>query len=296
MKKSIRTAIKILIGIVILLMLYLKIGPHEILSNLKRIAPLTLIFVLFIYIINRLIDGFNVHILIKCISKKMTYLKTLKYYIYSWSVGMFLPSKIGELSFAYFFKNEDIKPEEAFAIQLLDKAITLTILIPIGLCGMAMIFSGERALLTLAIMLALTLAALLILKFAHKLSKGIREKITTASNTLKKMWKGHKKAIALNFTLTIIKLVVLALITKTIFVSLNADIPLISIIMINSITLVVGLIPISVSGLGIRQALGTYLYALFGISPAVSLAMYTITLILNYGTAGIFAGKLLVKK
>jgi len=295
MKKTTENILKITLGILILILLYSKIGAYDIINNILKLDFFLVIALFLIYALVRLMDGYNIYILIKCVDKNTKYLNLFKHYLYSWSIGMFLPSKIGELSLAYFLK-EKIRPIKTLAIQLLDKSITIVILILIGLYGIYQMVSKERAILVAILIVLCIPVSLLILKFIKNKFQKLKEKIEVFVQTLKDMSRNHKKEITLNFIVTIIKTIMMALITKIVFTRLDTDISILAIITINAITMLTSLIPISISGLGIKQALGTYLYALIGIAPAIALTQYTVMIIFNYGTASIMASKALIKR
>ena len=89
-------------------------------------------------------------------------------------------------------------------------------------------------------------------------------------------------AIIINFLVTIVKLFVLGVFYYFIFLSFGARLDYISVILIANIVMIISLIPISLSGLGIRESSAVFLYSLIGAPTEVTLATYILANVLNY--------------
>jgi uncharacterized protein (TIRG00374 family) len=80
---------------------------------------------------------------------------------------------------------------------------------------------------------------------------------------------------------------VIGLVFLVIFVSLGQSIGLTQIIIINSIGIIISLIPITPAGLGVREAVAVLLYSRIGVPGEVTITVYLFFAILNYLTAAI---------
>ncbi|MBW2993393.1 flippase-like domain-containing protein, partial [Candidatus Woesearchaeota archaeon] len=66
------------------------------------------------------------------------------------------------------------------------------------------------------------------------------------------------------------------------FFSLGAEISIVPIFFINAIATIVSLIPITISGLGIREGTAIYLYSVIGVHPTIVAGVYLLFVSLNY--------------
>ena len=66
------------------------------------------------------------------------------------------------------------------------------------------------------------------------------------------------------------------------FFSLGADIPLLTLILISGLENVSNSIPLTINGLGIKQAVGIYVFSALGISPVITGARYATGLFIQY--------------
>src|SRR3989344_2713076 len=81
-----------------------------------------------------------------------------------------------------------------------------------------------------------------------------------------------------------------ALLIILIFKAMGIDVSFLYAILINAVTLIVSLVPLTPNGLGIREAVGTFLFSRVGVPIEATVAMYIIILMMNYTTGIIGTG------
>jgi len=95
------------------------------------------------------------------------------------------------------------------------------------------------------------------------------------------MLKKHPKRIVLPIILSIASWFSDLLIALFVFFALGFEIPILSLIVVYSISVAIPMIPISVSGVGPTEIIMTSLYTLFGVSAAVSASVTLLTRIVT---------------
>lgn len=281
-KKRLLSILKLIFGLSILLMLFLKFKPDN-LSNIFISVKLYYIpFVIIILNFATLIISINLKMLFTVLKKKITIFRIFKYSLFSNVIGAILPSKLGELSIIYFLvKKEDFSAGNTTAVIFLDKIISLGIMIFIGICGLYHVFYFKYAILTLVISFLVFLLFLFVL-FSDKSKKFIKKHILRKyenyfndfSNTIFYYLRKYKKLLLIDALLTIVKLIIGAYAVKLVFMAFNYDVNIFQILLINSAATITVLMPFSIHGLGLKEASAVFLYNKINVDPAITINVY----------------------
>ena len=103
------------------------------------------------------------------------------------------------------------------------------------------------------------------------------------SNFLFFYFKNKKLLLLKNLIFTFLKWLVNSFSVYIIFLAYQQDISIIYVLLINSMLMIVSLIPISISGLGIGQSAAVFLYQnFFNIDSSLILSAYLIPLVIAY--------------
>ena len=286
--KKINLIIRFVISIFIIYFLIDKIGLQNISSNIILIHPLFFILTVFLIVIGLIIGALNLDILLIPI-KKISFRKVFYYNTLSWSLGLFVPGKIGELSLIPFLRKEGIPTGHGTVISILDKLISLMVLSLSSVVGFLIFFDLETT-LKLMVALSLLVAALLFLIISDMgrnfIKRFILRKFSIKFQGFSKLlfyyFKKQKSIIFLNFIVTIIKWIVNAVILYTLFMAYGENINFLTIFLINSMLMVISLIPISISGLGVRESIAIFIYSTLNINPLITISTHLIPLIISY--------------
>ncbi len=289
MKKRYWNFLRLIIGVGILLLLFYKVGIARIVGllaefNFKYILPIMMSLVLIF-----LLEALNLKILLGGI-KSVSYLRVLKYHLLSWSVGLFVPGKIGQFSIVYLLKKEGIGMGSGGAVVLVDKLVTLLTLSILTLCGFFIFFSLELALVMLFVLVA---GALLIMAALHGKSRSLVKRFILRKHSVKfkgfsKMLKSYikegdgRKRLLLNFLLTFFKWGVSATMIFFLFLSFNHFVDYSKILLITPMGVLISFVPVSLSGLGIRESTVAFLYSQIGVSAIAVVSVYLVNLVINY--------------
>tara|TARA_Y100000034_G_scaffold47855_1_gene59030 strand:+ start:1313 stop:2224 length:912 start_codon:yes stop_codon:yes gene_type:complete len=287
MKKAYLNLLKFIIGIGIFILLFYKVGAVQIGKLLIQFNFWYLPIILLTLITTLFLQALNIKILLNKIHK-INFLKLFKYYLLSWSFGLFIPGKIGQFSIVALFKKNNINFGYSTAIILLDKIITLATLSILALIGFAFFFSFKQTIIIFLMLVIIGIIGLFTLhstgrklikkyilrKYAHKFqgfAKTLRFYITKC-----------KKQIILNLFFTFIKWLVSAAVIYYIFMSFNYNINFWIVFLITPMGTLSSFIPISLSGLGVRESTVAFVYNLISVDAITVVSVYIVSLIINY--------------
>ena len=291
MNKKVMFLLKLVVGISILGFLLYMVGFQKIIGTILTVNYVALIIVFLTIILNNIIGPWNILVLSNKL-KKISFLTMLKYYILSWSLGLFVLGKIGEFSIIYFLRKEGLSTGEAFVVSILDKFITFVTLVIISIFGFFLFFEFNvaiRLILVLILIIILFLFFMITNLGRNLIKKYILRKYAYLFQgffkTFSLFFKKYYYALLLNFILTIIKWIIMTIGMWALFWGFGQTLSFIDVLLVFSIGTIVSLIPISVSGLGIRESAFVFLFAKLGVSAEVTASVALIILVLNYVTA-----------
>lgn len=286
--------LRILISLLILTLLFYKIGFTRIQEALSNFDLVYSPFILIAYFLSFLFGAINVKLLTNCINP-IKFWKIFSYYTQSWCYGLWSVGRIGEFSMIYFLKDENISVGQATAISIIDRGTTFIVVSIIAVFGFFLFFSFEAALRLLAILLLMIILALFFIftKRGRSIIKKYflrkyADKFTGFSKTLFFYLRRKKAALFVNFLLTNLKWITTAYINYFFFMAFGISISIVYIIIITAISAIISLIPLSISGLGFRESAGVYLFSLKGVPVGVSGSLFIILGAFNYLFSGIF--------
>lgn len=293
MNKKLFNLIKISLGIVILSILFYKLGIGDIIDTLKAMKFWLLIPIYSIIFISLFLTTVGIIVLIKPLGEKIGFWKLYRYLAISWSTGLFFPGKVGELTLLYFFKKHKISIGQGSGIWLMDKIISLFVVSILAVIGF-LIFFGKNNTLILIISLLILFFLIFTFIFSDRLRGLVRKIILRKyaryfkgfSKLLFLYFKKYKKKLLINMFITITRTVVDSLAIFLIFLSFDSAAPFFFLLIIWAMEVIISLIPITINGLGIKQGVSAYLYSLIGIIFPVIGARYVISILVQY-TAGL---------
>lgn len=294
MNDSIKNFIRLFVAILLLIILLRWIGIEKIVTTLKTMDLRFIPVIILIFVVNLIIGTANIFVLLTPIKKGLSFAKLLRYYLIAWSVGLFIPGKVGEFMLIYFFKKDGISLGEGSVVYILDKIITLAVLGPLAVIG-AFIFLPEYVLLITSLFagLGILLIFFVFMSSGRNLLKKyifrkLADKFGGFSDTLKMYFKKEKKILALNLGITLIKVLGLAYIVYITFLSFGINPGFVNVTLATAFKMIVAFIPITMAGLGIREVTEVLLYKQIMVPEAITINVSLIMLALIYIAAGIF--------
>ncbi len=279
--------LKYIIGPLVLFLIFYKMGFDHLWNILTttHIGYFTLAYLTFI--ISVFIAAVNVYLLLLPL-KKIEIKSFARYFLLSRVTSLILPGRLGEFSITYFLDKENINLGRGIAAVLTDKITTIGCSLIIGLIAFYTILGGEN-ILTILMYGAAALALfciILIPQVRRFIKKWVLRKYAHHFEgftvTLFSYVREHKKLTLINLGITLIRILIIAVSAKFMFLALRTDVPLLTLILIGGIETLSTFVPLTVNGLGIKQAVGIYVFTAAGISPYITAARYFIGLFIQY--------------
>lgn len=293
--KKISFVLRVLLGIIILFILIYKVGAGDVFSKIVSISILLLILVFILFLINLIIRTLNFRILLLPLKKKIPFHRLFYYSVLSWSFGLFIPGKVGEFSLIPLLKKEGISLGHGSVISLLDNLATFLLLATFSIIGFLIFFNLQITLVL--VFLLFLLASFFIFFIITKRGRGLIKsyflrkysiRFQGFSKFLFYYLKKQKALLTLNIILTFFKWFAHSLIIYILFLGYNQKISLFYIFLISSVLIIISLIPISISGFGVRESAAVLIYtSIFNLTPSIVLSTYLIPLVMSYTTATI---------
>ena len=279
--------LKYILGPLLLVILFWTIGIKQVwqlltTTNLKYFAIAYILFILSVFI-----AAMNLYILFFPI-KKIDPTRYLQYFFASRITSLIFPGRLGEFSISYYLDKEDINLGRGIAAVVTDKLITVSCSMVLGLIAIYIFMKGMRiTTVALYIVIMILLFTLLLSSTSRKfIRKWILRKYAYHfegfSKTLFSYERENKGLALLNMLLTLVRIVVIALSEKAMFLALGTTIPLLTLILVGGLETLSASIPLTVNGLGIKQAIGIYVFSTIGVSPTITAARYLIGLFIQY--------------
>ncbi len=280
--------LKIVVGFLILFFLFYKIGLNDIYSTLVKTNLLYVLLYLVLLFLLFVIGTINVRILLKPFRTKIPFSRLLRYYMASWSAGLFIPGRLGEFLLAYFLKKNNIEYGKGIIIPLIDRLLAFFTLAIFAIIGAFIFFTINEAIKIIMglVILLIVLYFVFINSFGRKIiRKYILRKYASRFegfyDNLKEYLR-NKKTLFLAFLTTIIKQVFTAITIYSLFLAFNTHVNVFYVIIMHSVIVILSLIPISVNGLGVKEASAVVLYNLIGVKPEITLSTYLIMTVVTY--------------
>ena len=289
MKNRIKKLVRILFGGLLLFWLFYKIGFDEIAGSLGRLNLWVLPLALGFFVIFLGLSALGAWVLLRAFSP-LSFREFLPCYLPSWAIGLFLPGKIGEASIVYYLKNRNIAVGQGAAFFVVSKTVTVLALGIVASTGFFTFFSFKIA-IQLFLLLVVILGGFvffLLSSFGRNiirkiLPEKIRVKFRGFFSAFSSYFKEFKGLMGLSLGIKLLGFSCIAIMNYTIFaLGLNVHIAVFKILQISTMETFSALIPISVNGLGIRQAMGIYLYGLLGINAPIVASSQIIGWVLIY--------------
>lgn len=289
-KTTLRT-LRIILGIAILAILVIKIDIRDVVHALTQFKLWFFIPLTILSACQFLLGAYGIHLLLHAVKSGLSFRDVLRYYLLSSAVGTIMPGKVGELSLVYFLKKRGRPAGEVAALVVIDLLITIAALIAFAGVGLLLFLDLRTALQIAGISVFGLLTALVLLtsQRAHKLLRAILPAWITHnmkgfSKTVRELWNNQKRYLGYNLLTTILKWIFTFTSFYVAFSGMGARLPLISFLLL-AVVMLLSFVPITISGLGVREAAGVYLFTKVGGAPAVVLSVFLLMVFLKYLSA-----------
>ena len=300
MKSKLRVILEIIFCILILALLISKINIKETIEILTTVDYSWILLAMVIYMISLLITAYSLKALFDSI-RHISFREWMRFYLVGFSMGLILPGRAGDLSIIYFAKEKGFDIGESTALTLTDKLITLIIFGLIATIGIFTILNSSQLYLGLLFALLCIISGIVVFtecgrKIIRKIIGKYANNFQGFSKTFKNLLSHHKEKVFINIIITLLRPLGNALLIIFIFKAMGIHTSFLYTILINAVTLIVSLVPLTPNGLGIREGVGAFLFSKIGVPLEATVAMYIIILLMNYITGILGTSYYLLKR
>ena len=285
MEKKILFFLKYLAAILIIVYILKKIDLSKVFVLLKDINYFWLGLDLLVYLMAVIITSYGLKVLFDSIVK-IRFLEWMKYFLITFSIGLIIPGKLGEFSIIYFLRKKNVDIGASTALTVINKLITVIIFGIVALIGFFLIFSSNDLIIALVLGLLFVLGVLFLFSklgriFVKKMIGDLFKQVDIFYTTFDNLCKKNKDKLLVSAIVTLLRPMFNGLIILLSFKAIGVDVSLMYAILVNALTIIASLVPITPNGLGIREGIGVFLFRNIGIPLEVSVTMYFIIFVMN---------------
>lgn len=283
-----------LIGIAIFIYIVTNIGVAKIINSFSGIK-LTYIFLALILLVAEItMLTFKWDVILKRQNFRLDFLYLIKIYLIGIFYGFITPSRAGSLMRASYLKKKTNRPViECGSSIVLERILDFLVIFIMSIIGALLLIEYLPGLFSKLIWVFVGFIVLssfflskgrseFVLKLIHKflipsrLKNKVKDSFNSFYNSLLR-----PKELVYPIILTIATWVLVYSYSFLIAKAFMIDIPYFYFIMIFPISTIIAMIPITVGGIGTREASLIMLFSLFGIAPAKILSMSIVNLIIG---------------
>lgn len=285
MNKFLKFGIQLFVSVLIIAFLVHYIGFDNIVGVLRQANWWWVIPAVLAFFLNFIFNALNLYTLANVDGKCVGFFSVLKYYVFSMAISLFVPGLFGQASIMLFFRKH-LSTSKCFAMFFLDKLWIFVIVSALVILG-AILFVDVRLVFGVLLCVFIVLCVMFLFSktcnrfFMFFLPKFIKKRFSAFFEVLEK-YPENKSVVFRNLLYSVTRWFFKGLCIYFLFLALNQSIPLYYILPIMALEALSALIPISLSGLGVRESIGIALYQQVGVSSPVAGAMYLINNILVY--------------
>ncbi|KXS43611.1 MAG: hypothetical protein AWU59_1019 [Methanolobus sp. T82-4] len=263
MKKETKSLIAILATIVIFLLIFTRIDINSVIEELSKANLFYLAVSVIPMIFAIIIQSQRWQQILRSMGYAIPYFKCLHILMASFPLTSVTPSKAGDVIRGYYLRKE-INPTRTIGSVLTERIFDLSVLILFSSIGI--IVYGRYEFLFVILMSLLILGVIiLILSLTSRftMKKSIKDKVDNVTHSMRLLLK--QKKVLLSILVSSILIWLLAIVqTLCFFYALDIEIPTIFIIGNIPIAIFIGMIPISLGGMGTRDAAIVILFSDYG--------------------------------
>ncbi|MCX6799388.1 MAG: lysylphosphatidylglycerol synthase transmembrane domain-containing protein [Candidatus Diapherotrites archaeon] len=302
------------IGIALFVFIVFNTGPANIIAGISRLDPLLFFAVLFFTLPLLALKAVKQNVLLGAFGAKLPLAESARIWLIGYFLSVITPGRSGDfLRALYLSRGTGVSSGSCLTAVAVERVLDLLCLFVLGIAGLALLsaeFGIElSALISLGLLFAAFCAAVLLVfnkKFVSFAARPLFNLLapekwkTRLSAGFKGFYEGllvyrrSKRSVALAAFLTLINWLASILQYYLIAVALGLQLPLFFLVIAMPVILLAEALPISISGVGTRDAAAIALLSLGGVQAAAAVGFSITILALNLVVA--FFGMLLFQK
>jgi len=286
-----------LAGLALLIFIVSKIGLNKLFSCLLNVEPLYIFIVLLLNFFLVFSKALRWNSILKLQKIDITTLNSYIIYYRGAFLGVSSPGSIGEFIKAFYLKNEFNTPlTKGLLSVFIDRLIDLYILIILAIVGLWKFMVPDKySIVSIILVIVMTTAPLTLTHkfFIKKYSRVLYLMLCKNFKLLKfhdfyqEMEYFFNPKLIITLLLSCLGFIIFFIQCYLLTLGMNIQIDFITITLFMSITRLVSIIPISISGLGTRDAILIYLFSLINLTSELAVSYSFLIFIVCYVFNGI---------
>ncbi|MBI4021230.1 MAG: flippase-like domain-containing protein [Candidatus Aenigmarchaeota archaeon] len=280
------TIIKLCVALVIFALIINRVGFVSITDVAAGANPVYLGLAFLVLVCSLLLDCVNLNILLRPLAR-IRMRRLFKTYLFGWALGLVTPGKVGEFAISFFLRDK-IEVGKTAAVYALDKATTILVLILFSMLGMALFLDPTTAWALSATFIGLWIAGVAVIfsdrgrALVRRLLRGRAELFAGFAETFISYLKTRKRYVAGAVALAATRWVLNVIVVLLVFLSVGQPVPFLILLAIVPLSSLASILPITFSGLGVREGVFIFLTAQAGIASSVSTTVSLFLLMIDY--------------
>lgn len=289
------------IGLILFVIILSKLNLTKIIALLSNINPFYLAAALLLFIPLLVIKAIRWQLLMKAQNINYSLKDSTIMYAAALYIGAITPGRIGDFIKVFYLKGDGHPFGKSFASVLLDRLFDLVSLLLLGYAGMLLFITlFEGAIISLSCIFVGTVLLIIFFIYKRGFGMGILEYISShfiperyrenAKTSFSDLYNGIKTLNANQFVLatfmTFFAWIIYFVMMYLFALSLSINIPFLYLATCVSISAVITLIPISISGIGTRDATLIILFSYLGLSKESAIA-FSMMILFMYAINGL---------
>ena len=278
--------LRVFISVLLISFLIYKVNPAKVGASLANLSFLIILFILLHYFTTTLMNSLNLYVFLRATQEKFSFKRFLSLNWYALGLGQFLPGKVGEIAIVKMLNNRYQTPMgKTISMYLLDKSLTLFLVAVISVYGIVKIFPilsiWNYFIVGVVIIVILSLIILSNSKtriwIRTKILRKYENKFKGFSKGFRYIFRRQKFTLILNISFTLTRFIITAFLFKLMFLEYQINVPLITLIVINAISLVALFVPFTFSGIGIKESVVVFLFSILNYDVGIVATIYLLT-------------------
>ncbi len=278
MRRSIVNSLKLLFGLLLFGLLLNAIGLGEFLSAMQSVVVPIFLLSFLVEPLVQLFGGLIYKVLLIPQNHHISYIYLVRSASVAYAMGFLSPGRISELAIVIPFREKGIPVGKGLAIAILDKIAAFIFLAVMGSVGILYYLGFREFILVLLVSVALLSLSYkafgserLELFFREKVLKKRSDDIEGFSKTIRQYFTEYRLYLAAAVFLKSLKWGMSYIAIYIIFLSMGHDLNIFAISLIFSAVVLISTIPITFSGIGVKEGAGALMYSAFlGVPPAIA--------------------------
>jgi len=291
-----------LIGVVLFIFIMLQQDLEEIVRILSGANPWLFLFVGFLSLLTGAIKGYRWSLIMKSAGIEVPVLQAIKFFYIGFFISLFTPGRVGEAARALYVRPWSKSVSKALPTIMVDRLMDIVLLVILSIVavfGLASVFGilvmDPVLLAAIAIGFSIALAfffrkgaVAFVLRpfFSMFVPEKMKDKLQVSFHNFYDALKkslSSRKLLAVSFLLTCVSWTISIILGWLLLLAINVDtVPLYYMAFVMPILSLLDMLPVSVSGVGVREAGAIPLLGLMAVTSEQAVSFSLLVLVAGY--------------